>query len=662
LKYRADIDVLRAVAVVSVVVYHVGNSVGFNGYLGVDIFFVISGYLIASIILADLRNDRFSFKEFYLRRARRILPALLTVLTVTSIAASVVLLPNEALPFARSVFAAIFFYSNFLFYSESGYFDTSAELKPLLHTWSLSVEEQFYLVFPVLMLIGFRRGTGFLKLLIPSALLLSLIWNLSFPGLFKDENFAFFMFPVRAWELLSGASLAVYASANTTLRRGWADCLSFLGLVLILTGLLITKPEDYSYVLLTLPVVLGTCLIIFAGSGASPPLVNRGLGTKIFLFFGKISYSLYLWHWPLYVLLLYYSFGRLSDVERTLIGLLSVVLSYFTWRFIEQPFRKKALRDLLPGLRVSLVPLALTVAIAGYLVAMQGLLPWTDANFQRFVKVEFGGDFKEIEVEGLTVWMLGLPGDPETGKIALFGDSHAKAIAPAIHDMSEEAGVTTLLFRNQCIAIDEDLLAHKKFKDCVSLAMKQAEFIARSETIGTVIIAGRWFAKTKLWANRTGFDMKKTWALREESLLNLVEKLTGAGKQVVVLAQVPLVETRFKRSLPSVVARMIQQGHPELKDMIPSKEGYLAKNRKVLDLLERISRKTGAHVVYPHEVLCPEYRCLIYDDAGMIYWDDDHLSEYGARKVGPVLKPFFAGIETARTDAFSSVPVNVTGQ
>ncbi|MBN9671595.1 acyltransferase family protein [Roseibium aggregatum] len=656
MKYRADIDGLRAVAVVSVVVYHVGNSVGFNGYLGVDVFFVISGYLIAGILLSDLQEGRFSFIDFYMRRARRILPALLTVITVTCIAASAVLLPNEALPFARSVFAALFFYSNFLFYSEAGYFDASADLKPLLHTWSLSVEEQFYLVFPVLLLAGFRRGVGFLKVLIPSIVVLSLVWNLSFPAVFKDQDFAFFMFPVRAWELLSGAVLALFGRPKALSAKGLANGLSLCGLILIVLGFAIALPDDFPYVLKTFPVVLGTGLIILSGSGTCLPVVNQVLGTKGFLFFGKISYSLYLWHWPLYVFFLYYNFGRLSDFERTLIGLLSVALSYVTWRFVEQPFRRKPFPDLLPALRLSLVPFAVVLAFAGYTVTSRGVLPWTDANFQRFVNVEFGGDFQNETVGGLEVQALGAPPGNGAAAVALLGDSHAQAITPAVHDLSAEAGLSSHFFRSQCIAIEDELAALDYFADCVALTRQQAGFIAQSPDYKTVIIAGRWLAKTKFWAGKAGLDMQKTWALRESSLLNLVQMLTDSGKTVVVLAQVPLIETRFKRSLPSVVSRMIRQDHPDLKEMSPTREHYLKKNGKVLEMLDRISRRTGATLVLPHETLCPGSNCLVYDDKGMIYWDDDHLSEYGARKIKPLFAPFFDHSKSARAGGSGPLP------
>ncbi|MCV0428775.1 MAG: acyltransferase [Roseibium sp.] len=645
MKYRADVDGLRAVAVVSVVVYHIGNSVGINGYLGVDIFFVISGFLITSIIYTKLSEGQFSLKEFYIRRACRILPALFTVILVTSILASQVLLPNEALPFARSVFAATFFFSNILFYSESGYFDSTAELKPLLHTWSLSVEEQFYIVFPLLMLVAFARGNKFLRNSILALLAVSLLWNMSFPRVFSDSNFAFFMFPVRAWELLAGSLLALSPKAQNLLNSRMATTLSILGGLLVLLGFIVKYPGDFSYVFYTFPVVLGTCLIIFSGSGSTLPVVNRFLGNKIFLFFGRISFSLYLWHWPIYVLLLYHNFGRLSDLERSLVGLLSVVLAYLSWRFVEQPFRKAPMENLWPKARTAIVSSAIILSASGFTVVSDGLYPWTDHKFQRFVNVELGGDYEFAKFDGLKAQVLGVPADHEKSTVALVGDSHALAIAPAIDDLSTQADRTALFFTNGCVAIEKKLLELEKVRNCVNLSIKQADYLADQPGIETVILANRWYSKTVRWVEAWGLEQKEAWALRESSLRNFVKKLTASGKKVVILAQVPLVDTRFKKSLPSVVARMIKQDHSDLESLFPLRESYLNRNRDVLDLLERIADGTGAVVLYPHETLCQSSMCQVYDDEGMIYWDDDHLSVYGAQKISPLFEPFIQRTE-----------------
>ena len=345
IQYRPEIDGLRAVAVLSVILFHSGIGVAAGGYVGVDVFFVISGYLIASIILAEISAGRFSLLRFYERRARRILPALLLVTIVATIPAWVVLLPVALHRFGDSVIGVATFTSNFVFWRQQGYFEESSEWSPLIHTWSLGVEEQFYIVFPFLLLLmsRLRRELMFAGLLlcVLGSLALS-IWAVDYQSQQKVTSAAFFLLPFRAWELGIGALIAIHqqGQAKFVASRKIGDFLAAGGLGLIVYATL-TLDSDSSFPGLSaaVPAIGSALVIVGAGSGTR---TARCLSAKPVVFIGLISYSLYLWH---QVLMAYWRnvTGRTDFNGATIIGLLgaSLALSYLSFRFVEKPFRNK---------------------------------------------------------------------------------------------------------------------------------------------------------------------------------------------------------------------------------------------------------------------------------------------------------------------------------
>ncbi|TAK94912.1 MAG: acyltransferase [Aquabacterium sp.] len=340
--YRREIDGLRALAVLPVIFFHAGFRVFGGGFVGVDVFFVISGYLITGILLAENESGSFSIARFYERRARRILPALFFVMAACLPFAWFWLLPNDMLSFARSVVAVTLFLSNVHFKNESGYFDTAVELKPLLHTWSLSVEEQYYVIFPLFIAVAWRLGIKWLMALLAAVALLSLS-AAQLAQAHKPAS-AYFMLPTRGWELLIGSLTALYArhGHGEQLRRGRciSEVASILGLAMLLYAVLAfdrTTPFPGIYALIP---TLGTALIIlYCGPHT---VVGRLLGSRPFVGIGLISYSAYLWHQPL---LAYARYRSLFEPSATLLGglcMIALVLAWFSWRFVETPFRDKA--------------------------------------------------------------------------------------------------------------------------------------------------------------------------------------------------------------------------------------------------------------------------------------------------------------------------------
>jgi peptidoglycan/LPS O-acetylase OafA/YrhL len=337
MKYRAEIDGLRALAVLPVILYHAGFKVFGGGFVGVDVFFVISGYLITNIILAELEAGTFSLIRFYERRARRILPALFLVMFVSLPFAWFWLVPDAMSQFSQSLISVSTFASNILFWRTSGYFDTAAEIKPLLHTWSLAVEEQYYVVFPLFLMLTWKLGKSWI------IGLLVLVFVISLGGaqwLSKSHpSFAFYMLPTRGWELLIGAFIAFYNSRpNIKKHNHFIQQLgSFFGLLLIVYAVFTYNDKTPFPSIYTLVPTFGAALIIMFATHKT--LVGRLLGSKLFVAIGLISYSAYLWHQPIFAFARERRLDEPSMYLMSVLALLSFAFAYLSWKYVERPFR-----------------------------------------------------------------------------------------------------------------------------------------------------------------------------------------------------------------------------------------------------------------------------------------------------------------------------------
>jgi peptidoglycan/LPS O-acetylase OafA/YrhL len=339
MEYRKEIDGLRALAVVPVIFFHAGISKFSGGFVGVDVFFVISGFLITSIILAELDAGRFSIANFYERRARRILPALFVVMLVCLPLAWKFLLPQEMDDFAQSVLAVPAFASNILFWRTSGYFSPAAELKPLLHTWSLAVEEQYYVIFPLLLMVFWRLNKRRIMAVLIGILIASLA--LAEYAVVVEPDAAFYMLPTRGWELLIGALVALFFAIkkNVQIPKMLNECLSAFGIALILYAIFCFSKSTRSPSLLTLIPTAGAAFIIIASR--KPTVAGNVLGCRLMVGIGLISYSAYLWHQPMLAFAKHASLGEPSQIVLGLLACSSFVLAYLTWKYVETPFRDK---------------------------------------------------------------------------------------------------------------------------------------------------------------------------------------------------------------------------------------------------------------------------------------------------------------------------------
>ena len=459
--YRPEIDGLRAIAVLPVILFHGGFEIFAGGFVGVDIFFVISGFLITSIILSDLEHQRFSVKRFYERRARRILPALLFVVLACLPFAYAWMLPSELEQFGQSLLAVATFSANLFFWSTQAYFGPAAELQPMLHTWSLAVEEQYYLFIPLALLWFWSLGKRRLFGLILLAAILSLLiaeW-----GWRHEPKANFYLLPTRAWELLVG-SLIAFAPRPTALAGFGARTLQqwgpVAGLGLVVYSLFWFDESTPIPSVYALAPVGGTALIIATTTPGHP--VSRLLTARPLVAIGLISYSAYLWHQPLF------AFARIRMLEEpglilaTVLSLLSLVLAYLSWRFVEAPFRRRNS----PLTRAPLIPAAITLSVLGLVGAgfsqLEGLpnrLP-TEArvfidrydNYQDIANGRFGQCFFGEDHEGLTTLRFEPQcyGTPNLRRFVLLGDSFSAHYLAGLQALVKPGGYAAMKTGKGC--------------------------------------------------------------------------------------------------------------------------------------------------------------------------------------------------------------------
>ncbi|MEP2595770.1 MAG: acyltransferase family protein [Hyphomicrobiales bacterium] len=335
MKYRAEIDGLRALAVVPVILFHAGFELFSGGFVGVDVFFVISGYLITTILITDIENNQFSIFSFYERRARRILPALLFVMLACIPFAWMWMMPSQMKDFSQSFIAVIFFASNILFWIENGYFSAAAEEKPLLHTWSLAVEEQYYVLFPIFLILAWRFGKDRVFWMIATMAAISLL--LSEWGWRNDAVANFYLAPTRAWELFAGSITAFVAQKRGVQKN---NAVALMGLAAIIYSIFAYDENTPFPSLYALVPVAG--VVSFVLYAERETLAARLLSTRAFVGIGLISYSAYLWHQPLFAFARIKSANEPSRLIMIMLVLGSLLLAYLSWKYIETPFRNKA--------------------------------------------------------------------------------------------------------------------------------------------------------------------------------------------------------------------------------------------------------------------------------------------------------------------------------
>lgn len=625
--YRSDLDGLRAVAVVSVIACHLGIPYFQGGYVGVDVFFVLSGFLITSLIAHDLDRNTFSLAEFYDRRIRRIAPALFVVLIASSVLASIILLPHALKEFSRSLLAAAFSVSNILFAGQVGYFAPKSETIPLLHTWSLGVEEQYYVLFPLLMIVGYRYGKARLSMWIWGVLAVSLA--LSIYATWEWPRSAFYQLPMRAWELLFGSVIALRLVSEPS--AGWQRQLaSALGLTAILTAAVIYTPATTFPGMAALLPCLGAALVIWAGVGGTSAAHRRTwiatiLGTRIPVFIGLISYSLYLWHWPLIVFADELMLGPLTVPAQAGVAVATICLATLTWLYVEQPARSGRWPLQTPRRRIAAVAASLSAvtALALTMYVTDGMPSRFGPAVQQIARAnDDKSPYREtchfdplIRNTFSRTCILGTNVRPT---ITVFGDSHGVEISAALAEMANARGLSVRqITASDCPPVVG--VQKPEYPECDEYVAAMLPEIVAARPM-TVVLSAFYFS----WFTDPD-ETRKSWVGFETT----VRALRSAGHSVVIMGAVP--PQPHGQRIPTVLAKWITRGGR------PEDYGFpldTAKASAVDAKLGAIARKHGATYVPVIPYLCPDNNtCRPYRDGVVLYQDSNHLSMAGARKV-----------------------------
>lgn len=646
--YRPDIDGLRGIAIIPVVLFHLGIPAFSGGYIGVDIFFVISGYLITSILYREMAQDHFSFLNFYERRVRRLFPAMFTVMAVATLIGFILLTPFDFRTFSQSIIATSLFGANVLFWRKSGYFAEPAELMPLLHTWSLSVEEQFYIAYPLVLILLLRYLPN--RLLPALTLLMLLSFVASMEAVANNAASAFYLPHLRAWELLLGALIALPSMPllNSGIQR---DLAAFSGISLIFFGLFSLSAQSHFPGINALYPCLGTALVIMSGNDGHPSLIGRALSLRPLVLTGLISYSLYLWHWPAIVFTKYWLGRDLFPVEQFALALFSLLAAIMSWRYIERPFRKKQSR--LTRKRLFSISAAAMLILVG--VGMTG-------HFTNGFDQRASSQLKEIEQadtylyplqrvndsrlnESVNLFRLGTPEETKI-QFLVWGDSHAKALAPAFDKLAGELLKGGLLATNiespPLLGVDRyNANDHHitRFNDAV------VRLIKNHPEINTVFLVGRWawYASGQKYGNEKDnpFVISKdgingNGLAFSNGLERTLSFLTKQNKHIVFIASIPEIGW-------DVPAEMIRAEwlNREIFHQKPTVASYLARQAPVNLTLSQLSKHYTFDILDLTPHLCPDGECLIQRDGLPLYKDDDHLSIAGNQYILSALRAKF---------------------
>jgi peptidoglycan/LPS O-acetylase OafA/YrhL len=617
IRYRPDVDGLRAIAVISVVFFHLFKSAAPGGYLGVDMFFVLSGYLITAIIWLEIRERKFSIVRFYDRRIRRIMPALLLLLLVTTLVSVLILLPTDLIGYGKSLLATLVFTANVYFWRDADYFSPAAEQKPLLHIWSLGVEEQFYILFPLILVLLARwwprrapYAIGALTIGSLAANVLALYVGGSVP--------AFFLLPTRAWELGVGALLALLP-AHAAPRAAAARVAASVGALLVAIGII--HPLDLFWIVpVALPVVVGTALLVLGGQHDRSP-INRVLRWHPVVFVGLISYSLYLWHWPIIVLTQYYLVRPLTLPEAAAALVLMTACAAGSWWFVERPFRRKQT----PIERVRFVAavgaVTLAAAAAGILFArgLPGRLNAEAAVINQAVDTNFRCEISDYLAFGRSrACGMNLPSrKPADADVVLLGNSHAQMYTPVWTSIIADRGQAGLLVpANGCLPTMKANIS----RECMEIARDNLTEISKLTRAKTVIVGLNWEHRQGVLIDSGGHTLDDNDNRAIISALDdLIDRLHSVGKQVVLIG--PIAEPGW--NIASTLSRQLAFGHELNRPTFLPASDF---KQRLGPAIQHFDSRGDIGFARADKVQCPGERCYFVLDGRSLFSDSNHIA------------------------------------
>ncbi|MDB5244137.1 MAG: acyltransferase [Parcubacteria group bacterium] len=682
ISYRPHIDGLRGVAVILVVLYHARFlSVG-GGFIGVDVFFVISGFLITSIIMRDVQAGTFSLIGFWERRIRRIVPVVVAVILATSIASyALILYPPEYHDFGTTVIAQSLFASNMLFAVTDNYFEQSARYSPLLHTWSLSVEEQFYLVFPgiVFFCVWFAKRKGRIimlterwggqRMLLGCVLILGFIsfliniWfvNVAPASVFSAMTYGtagFYLLPSRAWEIGVGILIALYPVCIRSIV--WSEILALTGIGSVMAAAFLFSDSTHFPGVAALLPTLGAAAIIVANESHITK-VGAVLAYPGLVWVGLISYSLYLWHWPLFAFANLTATIPISNTTALLLMLTSVVLAWLSYRFIETPFRKKVFfplrRDMLYFGFASLMLLSLL----GFLIQRTSgevinRVPLVGKNIllASAENVPWGGVCSRQFVDEALCSIGDIGSIARGADFVVWGDSHAEALVPLFNTLGRAYGVRGTVFDGAfCIPVNgvHQLPAATSCEEETTSALA---YIQKYD-IHTVFLISRWSyyvmggssGDSKAFitdSEQASVSSKEAVLVLEKNLTAMVREWSREGREVVLVKQVP---EQFDFNIRDAFYRAVHLGERlELQSIKASRhQMYQTFPNAVIDSLGALP---GVRIIDPAAILCEKGGvCALENKGKLIYRDEDHISTAGAMSLEALFTQVFIAIKTS---------------
>lgn len=654
ISYRADIDGLRAIAVLAVVLFHMDHALIPGGFMGVDMFFVISGYLITGILLRNMRTESFSLTDFYRKRILRILPALTLVIVVTLVVGQFVLLPVDLKRLAQSAVWSQLFLGNVYFanYLDISYFAKSSSLEPLLHLWSLGVEEQFYLIWPVLLLVGARySGRG----LFLGLLGLTIVLSFGFGQYYSPANpqFTYYMLPARIGTLLIGAACVYVSGPYQLLASKWAALVPCLGLLLIGYSLFVLSGGHHYPGLNAVPVALGAALLIVGGTRENP--VSRILGSRLLVWFGLISYSMYLWHWPV-LAYLKYCFGYLTPLALGASFIAIVILAWLSYRFVEAPCRSRTWPFRQVALRFFVLPSIVVVSLSAYLIQSSGYgvfggdgryakdLRAAKVRARKAPSAKYVCQSAKITQELLETPDCIIAGEKEP-RILLWGDSTAGHFVEVLNGLAQEYGFS---FRNiahpACppVLTDPQRFTHRAARvDCEASGAVVRQVL---EGYDVIMLSGNW----EWYLNKRG-------DLFANELSDTITNLVARNKQVIVIGSIP--------SLPGY-DRFCAQKAVKLPFLDCRKAATFPATaiKNINARVRAVASDSGARYVDFNRQLCSASTCSGYSERAPLYFDTIHLSRDGAVFVGEHVRkderfaPVFEPLGDAQQPAGAPLP------
>jgi len=643
--YRSEIDGLRALAVLPVIFFHAGFASFSGGYVGVDVFFVISGYLITSIILNEKQNNNFTLLNFYERRARRILPALFLVMLATIPLGWILMLPDQFVDFGKSLYATSLFSSNILFWLQSGYFDGPAELKPLLHTWSLAVEEQYYLFFPVFVILIWNLGKNWMVVLISVIGVLSLIT--AQVASHESPSANFYLLPTRIWELVLGVLAAFYLLNRPPNFRIFgkvsSDILSILGLGMIFLSVFSFNeftpfPSFYSL----LPTV-GTLLIILFATKSTK--VGKVLSLSPVVGVGLISYSLYLWHQPLFAFARIRNFGDLSNGVSFFLIVLSFILAFLSWKYLEKSFRNR--NGFFTRKKIYMFSLLgiIFFSSVGLLISLnegyKSRFNIPEDIYDSFSKPSIADCFDLDNIHLRENWGCKLGKNKERIDYLLFGDSHSLSFKEVFHEAGELEG-KQIFFTGasgcppmiNLTPVRED----QAIKNCKELNARVQNFVIK-QGIKNIFLVARWSYYTDGGYDSNNMQYLKSEGLKgldkdtsrlvfERSLVDTLKFYKSNGIKVHLITQVPSQKVNAKDAYFHAYR---DQDTPDSLDKKLYQFSVSRESHEELQLYTKsLFKENSSHMTIYNfdDIFCKE-RCLIGNSKGSFYYDDHHLSSNG---------------------------------